>query len=153
MILIDCNHGGHGMELNNKAMQKIQNNLTYSAQRYPLSDLTKRVIGCAINVHKKLGPGFVEKIYQAALAKEFVKEGLKFTREDKITIKYDGKVIGYQIVDFVIEGKVIVELKAVSELSNIHSGQLVSYLKAANLEIGLVLNFAKNRLEIKRIKL
>ena len=141
------------MELNNKAMQKIQNNLTYSAQRYPLSDLTKRVIGCAINVHKKLGPGFVEKIYQAALAKEFVKEELKFTREDKITIKYDGKVIGYQIVDFVIEGKVIAELKAVSELSNIHSGQLVSYLKAANLEIGLVLNFAKNRLEIKRIKL
>ena len=141
------------MELNNMAIQKTQNNLVYLAQRYPLSDLTKRVIGCAIDVHKKLGPGFVEKIYQAALGKEFVKKGLKFTREDKITIKYDGMVIGYQIVDFVVEGKVIVELKAVSELSNIHSGQIVPYLKAANLEIGLVLNFAKNRLEIKRIKL
>ena len=135
------------------AIQKTQNDLAYSAPRYPLSDLTKRVIGCAINVHKKLGPGFVEKIYQAALAKEFVKKRLKFIREDKITIKYYEIVIGYQIVDFVVEGKVIVELKAVSELSNIHSGQIVPYLKAANLEIGLVLNFAKNRLEIKRIKL
>jgi len=71
----------------------------------------------------------------------------------KINVEYDNTAIGYQIVDFMVENSVIVELKAVSELSDIHASQMVSYLKAANREVGLILNFAKSRLGIKRIKL
>lgn len=132
---------------------KDERTATLRTQKYPLTELTERIIGCAIRVHKALGPGFVEKIYQGALAKEFIKTKLRFTKEKKINVEYDGSIIGYQIIDFIVEDKIIVELKAVSELSNIHTGQMVSYLKAAGLQIGLVLNFAKGRLDIKRVKL
>jgi len=126
---------------------------TLNEESYPLSGLTEKIIGCAIRVHKTLGPGFVEKIYQGALEKEFTKYKLQFAREKKINVRYDNEIIGYQVIDFVVENKVVVELKAVSELGSIHAGQLVSYLKATNIEIGLVLNFAKSKLNIKRVKL
>ena len=121
--------------------------------QYPLSDLTEKIIGCAIKVHKALGPGFVEKIYQAALAREFTNNKLSFEKEKKISVKYENTIIGYQIVDFMVEESVVVELKAVGELTDIHASQMVSYLKAANKEVGLILNFAKSKLDIKRIKL
>ncbi|MBL7131532.1 MAG: GxxExxY protein [Candidatus Omnitrophica bacterium] len=125
----------------------------YSVSQYPLSKLTEKIIGCAIVVHKELGPGFVEKIYQGALAKEFSKNKVVYEKEKKVVVNYDNKAVGYQIMDFIVDDKVVVELKAVSELSNIHIGQMVSYLKAIRLEIGLILNFAKSKIEIKRVKL
>jgi GxxExxY protein len=132
---------------------KIQNHSAGSWAQYPLSNLTDRIIGCAIKVHKALGPGFVEKIYQAALAREFINNKLSFEKEKRISVRYENTIIGYQIVDLMVEESVIVELKAVSELSDIHASQMVSYLKAANKEVGLILNFAKSKLDIKRIKL
>ncbi len=78
---------------------------------------------------------------------------MSFEKEKKINVKYENTVIGYQIVDFMVEESVVVELKAVGELTDIHASQMVSYLKAANKEVGLILNFAKSKLDIKRIKL
>lgn len=114
-------------------------------------ELTDNIIGAAIDVHKALGPGFVEKIYQRALYLELKNRNIGCEREKSIRVYYKNTSLGYQTVDFVIEGKILVELKAVSQLNNIHQAQLLSYLKAANLRVGLLLNFAAPKLEIKRI--
>jgi len=132
---------------------EITDKFKSGAEEYLFSSLTKEIIGCAIRVHKILGPGFVEKIYQGALSKELTKSNLNYIKEKKVSVKYENAIVGYQVIDFIIEGKIIVELKAVSELNNIHIGQMVSYLKATNEQVGLILNFAKSRLEIKRVKL
>lgn len=118
---------------------------------YPLSDLTERIIKVAIDVHKSLGPGFTEKIYQRALYLELKRANLKFSREKKITIMFKKVNLGYDTIDFDVENKVLLELKSVSEINQIHIAQLLSYLKAANRKVGLILNFAKPVLEIKRI--
>lgn len=122
-------------------------------ETYLHSNLTKKIIGLAIKVHNELGSGYPEKIYQRALYLELKRYIKKFEREKKIAIKYNKVIVGYQILDFIVENKVVVEFKAVNELTNIHAGQMVSYLKATNCRIGLILNFAKPKLEIKRIKL
>jgi len=122
-----------------------------SAKIYLDSDLTGRIIQIAINVHKNLGPGFVEKIYQRAMYLDFKTNNLKFEREAKMNIKYKGVSLGYEQVDFIVEGKVIVELKAVSEIQDIHRAQILSYLKASGCKVGLIINFAKPIIEIKRI--
>ena len=116
-----------------------------------LNDLSGKIIGLAIDVHKKLGPGFVEKIYERALQEEFQKKRIKFSSQQEIQIKYDDTSIGGQRLDLLVEDEIIVELKAVSEVSKIHQAQLISYLKAANKRLGLILNFAKKKLDIKRI--
>lgn len=118
---------------------------------YPLSDLTERIIKVAIDVHKTLGPGFTEKIYQRALYLEFKRNNFKFDREKRITIMFKKVNLGYDTIDFDVEDKVLLELKSVSEINQIHVAQLISYLKAANRKVGLILNFAKPVLEIKRI--
>lgn len=123
----------------------------WSQEKYPHSKLTERVIGIAIQIHKKLGPGYVEKIYQRALYLELKRNGIKFQREKKVDIYYNNANLGYEKVDFDIESEIIVELKAVSEIQDIHKAQLISYLKAANRKVGLILNFAKEKLEIKRV--
>jgi len=116
-----------------------------------LDKLSKKIIGIAINVHKNLGPGFPEKIYQKALAIELNKFGLKTEREAKITINWDKKIIGYQFIDLFIENEFIVEIKIAHEISDLYKAQLFSYLKAANKKLGLILNFGRPVLEIKRI--
>lgn len=113
--------------------------------------LTSQIIGLAIKVHKALGSGMVEKIYQRALYLELKRSGLKFEREKKIAIKYNNAIVGYQIVDFVVDGKVLVEIKAVSELNSIQVGQLATYLHATKIPLGLILNFGKSKLQIKRV--
>ena len=114
-------------------------------------DLTDKVIELSIKVHKKLGPGFVERIYEKALSYELSKISIKHERQRLIRVVYDEILLGDQRVDLVIEDKVIIELKAVSELNNIHQAQMISYLKASNKKVGLILNFAKPKLEIRRI--
>jgi len=118
---------------------------------YPESELTGRIIGAAIGVHKKLGPGHVEKIYQRALTRELFKQGLRAQSQVKVEILYDGGRVGFQVLDLVVGGRVAVELKAVSEVSDLHVSQVISYLKATGLQVGLILNFAKGKLEIKRV--
>lgn len=114
-------------------------------------DLTKEIIGIAIKVHKSLVPGFVEKVYQRALYLEFKSSGLKFEREKKVAIMYNKSNLGYFEADFIIDSKVILELKATQEIGNLHIAQIISYLKSADLKVGLIFNFANKSLEWKRI--
>jgi len=116
-----------------------------------LKELTGKVISCAIEVRKKLGPGFLESIYQIALPMELVKQKLKVETQKVIKICYDGKEIGMHRLDLVVEGQIIVELKTVKDFDDSHTAQLISYLKASGLKVGLLLNFAKAVLKIKRV--
>jgi GxxExxY protein len=113
--------------------------------------LTERIISAAIRVHKELGPGFLEAMYEEALAIELAAAGLTFERQKLLPVFYREHLIGEHRLDFLVEGKVIVELKAISALDDIHFAIVRSYLKAANLEDALLLNFATARLTVKRV--
>jgi GxxExxY protein len=113
-------------------------------------ELTEKIIGCAMKVHSMLGPGFLESVYQRALAHELGKAGLKVECERPITVHYDGIVVGDFSADMLVEGRVILELKANQALVPAHEVQLVNYLTATGIEIGLLLNFGAERLEFKR---
>ncbi|MCX5698386.1 MAG: GxxExxY protein [Candidatus Omnitrophica bacterium] len=119
--------------------------------KYLYSEITDKIIELAIKVHKTLGPGFIEKFYEKALIFEFSKNNVEYVIQKTINVKYGDLLLGIQRIDLVVENKVIVELKVVSEINDINVAQIVSYLKASGFKIGLVLNFAKNKLEIKRI--
>ena len=118
---------------------------------YKYSDITRRIIGAAMKVHSTLGNGFQEVIYQRALAIEMAKQGLSFQRELEMQIYYDGQEIGTRRVDFLVEDKVMVELKALTVLEDVHLAQAINYLEAYNLEVGLMLNFGAKSLEFKRV--
>jgi len=111
---------------------------------------TEQIIAAAIRVHRALGPGFLESVYEEALAVEFALSGIQFVRQYTVPLFYRDHQIGEHRLDFLVEGKIIVELKAVSELADIHFAIGRSYLKATNLEDGLILNFATIPLTIKR---
>ena len=119
--------------------------------KHYFEDLSKKIIGAAIRVHRELGPGFLESIYEKALKVEFSKNAFKFESQIEIKIVYLGVEVGVHRLDLVVENKIIIELKAVKELADIHFAQLRSYLKATGLKVGLLLNFAKPSLEIKRV--
>jgi GxxExxY protein len=102
-------------------------------------------------VHRQLGPGFLENIYEEALKIEFAKNDFKFESQREIKVRYLDVEIGTHRLDLVVENEIVVELKAVKEFSDIHFAQLRSYLKATGLKVGLLLNFGKPTLEIKRI--
>lgn len=118
-------------------------------------DITEKIIGCSFEVHKFLGNGFREVIYQRALAYEFKKAGLNFFREIEQDIFYKDltKPIGRRRADFVVEAKVLVELKAKRELEDSHLAQTLNYLKAYKLEVGLLINFGSKSLTFKRLVL
>ena len=118
---------------------------------YKYSDITERIIKACLIVHNTLGNGFQEVIYQRALAIEFAEMQIPFQREFCMPIHYREKQIGERRVDFLIEEKICVELKALIQLENVHLAQAKNYLEAFNLEIGLLINFGANRLEWKRI--
>lgn len=113
-------------------------------------ELTGRIIAAAIEVHKTLGPGFQEVIYQRALEQEFMAAGFEFAREARIPVYYKGKEIGRRRVDFLVEN-IIVEIKARSEFLPQDYVQALSYLKASGYRIGLLLNFGTNQVAIKRL--
>lgn len=125
----------------------------YSTATHPHSDLTKQIIGLAIKIHKQIGPGFREKYYQRALYMELQNSKLKFEREKKIRITYNNALLGYHIVDFIVENSVIVELKSIKALTDVEVGQLTTYLKLSKCKVGLLLNFGQSKLEIKRVKI
>ncbi|MCO5290113.1 MAG: GxxExxY protein [Chitinophagaceae bacterium] len=114
-------------------------------------DLTHKIIGCAMKVHSTLGNGFQEVIYQRALAIEMEKQGLGFKREMEMSIFYDGIDIGTRRVDFFVEDLVMVELKALIKLEEVHLAQAMNYCQAYNLPIGLLINFGSKSLEFKRV--
>jgi len=118
---------------------------------YKYSDITEKIIGCSMRVHNKLGNGFQEVIYQRALAIELNKINLQFEREVEMPIFYDDQHIGTRRVDFMVEEKISIELKALTKLENVHLAQALNYLEAFKLEIGLLINFGNTKLEFKRL--
>ncbi len=120
-------------------------------KQYPHSELTGKIIGCAMEVHKILGNGFQEVIYQRALAVEMTQQGLEFSREHDMKIFYKGVDIGTRRVDFFVEDKVMVEIKAMLELEDVHLAQAINYLEAYGLEVGLLINFGARSLEFRRL--
>jgi GxxExxY protein len=120
-------------------------------EQYKHSELTGKIIGCAMEVHKILGNGFQEVIYQRALAKEMSLQGLSYSREHEMQIFYKGDEIGTRRVDFFVEETIMVELKAVVQLEDVHLAQAINYLEAYGLEIGLLINFGNTSLQFKRV--
>jgi GxxExxY protein len=114
-------------------------------------ELTERIIGAAIEVHRQLGPGFIESVYQSALAIELRKRGLSFQVQKQVPILYDGQKIGEHKLDLFVEDLIVAELKSVRNFEDIHFRVLKSYLKAARRKHGLLLNFAATTLQIKRV--
>lgn len=119
-------------------------------KKYPYADITEKIIGCAMKVHSTLGNGFQEVIYQRALAIEFRKKNINFQREFEMDIYYDEEAIGKRRVDFLVEDKIMVEIKALSGLDNSQPAQTINYLEAYNVEIGLLLNFGAKSLQFRR---
>ena len=116
-----------------------------------LKELTKKIIRCAIEVHKRLGNGFQEVIYQRALQLEMDLAHLEFLREMEMPLFYRDHQIGTRRVDFFVEGKIMVELKAIVRIEDVHLAQAINYLEAYKMEIGLLLNFGSKSLEFKRV--
>src|SRR5512138_2580386 len=113
----------------------IENN--FINEKYPLSDLTGKIIKCALEVHKLLGNGFQEVIYQRALAIELANQGLAYEREFEMPVFYKEEQIGTRRVDFYVEGQVMVEIKALIQLEEVHLAQAINYLEAYNMQVGL----------------
>lgn len=112
---------------------------------------SRLVIGCALEVHKTLGCGFLESVYEQALAVEFASRNLKFKRQCPIIVQYKGKIVGRFLADFVVEDCLIVELKVANRLSDIHNAQILNYLLASTHKVGLLLNFGSKSLQVQRL--
>jgi GxxExxY protein len=117
---------------------------------YPDKELTEKIIGAAFEVHNTLGVGFLEKVYQNALIKELALLGYLAQPEVKIPVYYKRELIGDYSADILVEGRIILELKTLSNLTTEHEAQLLNYLKATGLKVGLLLNFGTHRVQIKR---
>jgi GxxExxY protein len=114
-------------------------------------DITHKIIGCAMKVHSTLGSGFQEVIYQRVMAIEMEKQGLAFQREMEMTIYYENIEIGTRRVDFFVEDKIMVELKALAKLDDLNLAQVMNYCEAYHLPVGLLINFGAKSLEYKRV--
>ncbi|MBI1786462.1 MAG: GxxExxY protein [Acidobacteria bacterium] len=113
--------------------------------------ITETIIGCAFRVANSLGCGFLEKVYENALAHELKKAGLHVEQQRAIDVRYDGVVVGSYVADLLVDGMVLVELKTVKGLDDVHLAQCLNYLKATDLRICLLFNFATPKLDIRRI--
>ena len=114
------------------------------------SSLSERVIGCAINVHRHLGAGFLEKIYEEALCHELERTGVAFERQVRLNLKYRNQPVGLHCLDLIVEQTIVIELKAVKRFEDVHYATVLSYLKASRLPVALLLNFNAATLSIKR---
>lgn len=114
-------------------------------------DLTHKIIGCAMKVHSAMGNGFQEVIYQRCMAIEFHKNELSFEREKEMPLYYDGIEVGTRRVDFLVDGRFLVELKAIARLDPLYLAQGLNYLEAFNFKTGLLINFGSTSLEFKRL--
>ena len=115
-------------------------------------EITESIIAAPIAVHRELGPGFLESVYEEALAVEFAIRGIAFVRQKAIPLFYRDHQIGEHRLDFVVENKIAVELKAIEALENVHFAIVRSYLKAVGLSDGLILNFSSMPLTVKRVR-
>jgi len=120
-------------------------------EKYPHSDITEKIIGCALEVHKVIGNGYQESIYQRCLELEMLYQGLEFKREFEMELLYKGAKVGTRRVDFLVENQIMVEIKAVIQLENVHLAQAINYLEAYGLNVGLLINFGSASLQFKRV--
>ncbi|MEW6607040.1 MAG: GxxExxY protein [bacterium] len=118
---------------------------------FKYKEITYQILNAAFEVHNILGCGFLEKVYENSVVCELRLKRMKLEAQKRIEIFYKGKEVGIYVADLIVEDKVIVEVKAVDEISKIHKAQLLNYLKATGYEVGLILNFAKTKLEYERL--
>ncbi len=114
-------------------------------------DLSYQIMGAIFEVHKELGPGFLESVYEKALIEEFTRKAIKVETQRVVNVIYKDKKIGVHRLDMVVEGKVVVELKTVERFSTYHTAQLLSYLKASGHRLGILVNFSKTKVEFRRV--
>ncbi len=126
-------------------------NTMITNKKYPESELTGKIIGCAMEVHNYLGNGFQEVVYQRALSIELNLNNIEHEREKEMPLSYKGFDIGTRRVDFFIENKIMLEIKAVKELEDVHLAQAINYLEAYGMDIGLLVNFGSTSLQFKRV--
>jgi len=135
-----------------RRVRKFKSEAFYGKKKKHAFDLlSEKIIGAAIKVHRELGPGFLESIYEEALKVELSKSKIKYETQKEIKIKYRDVDVGSHRLDMIVENQVILELKATKDFMDVHYAQLRSYLKATGFKVGLLLNFAKPTVEIKRI--
>ena len=120
-------------------------------EQYPHRELTGTIIGAAIEVHKTLGYGFLESVYEEAIAVEFGLRQIRFERQKPLDVFYKGTKVKQFVCDFLVEDSVLVELKAIKELTPLETGQVLNYLKSTDLKLGLLLNFGASSLQYKRV--
>jgi GxxExxY protein len=118
---------------------------------FTFDELSSKVIAAAIEVHKKLGPGFVEAVYEQALKLELSKQNIPYKSQKQIEILYDGQIVGNHVLDLIVAECLVIELKAVKSLDDVHYAQLRSYLRATNTKVGLLMNFNSSTLVVKRL--
>jgi GxxExxY protein len=126
---------------NKKGGQQMNGKKAIKEPPPEIDRLAKIAIGCAIEVHRHLGPGYLEEVYEEALCEELRLQGIPFKRQHSISVSYKGKPVGKGRLDILVGDKLIVELKAVNAIAPVHSAQVMSYLKATNLPLGLLINF------------
>jgi GxxExxY protein len=131
--------------------QETQENREGYMENLPDKELTEKIIAAAIQVHRELGPGYLESVYEEALCLELEASGMAFERQKSVEVRYRGQIVGLYRLDLLVESKVVVELKAIKEFEPIHYSVVRSYLKATGLATGLLLNFHSVPLVIKRI--
>jgi GxxExxY protein len=119
--------------------------------KYKYADVTEKIIGASMKIHRYLGNGFQEVIYQRCLEIELKKLGLHFEREKDQSIFYEGTAVGTRRVDFLVEEKILIELKAITQLENVHLAQAINYVEAFELEVGRLINFGANSLQYRRV--
>ncbi len=129
---------------------QIGRSASQSDGSYPHRDLTEKIIGAAFEVHRELGSGFLEKVYETALVRELESRGLHARSQAEIAVHYKGQTVGVYYVDVLVGDKVICEIKATEHLASVHEAQLLHYLKATEVKVGLLLNFGSQRVQIKR---
>ena len=113
-------------------------------------ELAYRIVGCAMEVHRELGYGFLEKVYENALMVLLKKEGIEAKQQYPISVHFEGVVVGEYFADILVENKILIELKTVERMTNAHYAQLLNYLKATGIQLGLLVNFGPRKLEYKR---
>jgi len=136
-----------GLKRNHRGHREINNFTLCPPKEYPLKEVTEKIIASCIEVHSDLGPGLLENIYEEALAYEFELRKIRYERQKQIQLRYKGKEIGFHKIDFLIEDKVILEIKAVEGINEIFKAQLLTYLKAMDKKVGLLINFNVLRLK------
>jgi GxxExxY protein len=121
------------------------------SQEFPEQELTEKVLGCAFTVHNTLGVGFLERVYANALAVELRAQGISVQQEFPLKVVYKNTVVGDYVADMVVDGRVLLELKACTSLDPIHTAQILNYLRASKIRVGLLLNFGRPKLEYRRL--